>query len=98
MCGQVIEEAELIDKILSIFSPATAILSQQYRNMKFKKLSKLMSHLLLVEKHHQILLRNAESRPTWEVHNTIVKLEEVAPEEPNRSIGAIIHAEGAGPR
>ena len=29
-----------------------------------------MSHLLLAEKHHQLLLRNADSRPVREIHNT----------------------------
>lgn len=39
--------------------------------MKFKTHSKLMSHLLLAEKHQQILLKNAEARPAREIHATI---------------------------
>jgi hypothetical protein len=71
LCGETLTDAELIEKTLSTFPPATAILSQQYRNMKFKRHANLMSQLLLAEKHHQLLIRNAESRPVREVHNTI---------------------------
>lgn len=39
--------------------------------MKFKKHTNLMSHLLLAEKHHQLLLRNADSQPVREIHNTM---------------------------
>jgi len=74
LCGQTITDAELIEKTLSTFPLATAILSQQYRNMKFKKHANLMSHLLPAEKHHQLLLRNVESRPAREIHNTIALL------------------------
>ena len=70
LCGETITKAELIEKTLFTFPLATAILSQQYRNMKFTKHSQLMSHLLLVEKHQQLLLKNAESTAR-EVHVTI---------------------------
>ena len=70
LCGQEITNAELIEKTLSTFPPATLVLSQQYRNMNFTKHSTLMSHLLLAEKHEQCLLKNAESRPAREVHTT----------------------------
>lgn len=71
LCGQTVTDAELIEKTLSTFPPATAILSQQYRNMKFTTHATLMSHLLLAEKHQQLLLKNAESRPAREVHSTV---------------------------
>ena len=70
LCGQRVTEAEMVEKTLSTFPPTTAILSQQYRNMKFKKHANLMSHLLLAKKHQQLLLKNAESRPAREVHTT----------------------------
>ena len=95
--GVEILEAEQIEKTLSTFPPATAILSQQYRNMRFKKHSQLMAHLLLAEKHHQLLLRNAESRPAREVHTTIA-IEDAEPKEPNGASGATAPVAGAGPQ
>ena len=38
--------------------------------MKFKEHANQMSHLLLAEKHHRLFLRNADSRPVREIHNT----------------------------
>jgi hypothetical protein len=68
LCGQRIEESEMIDKTLSTFPLAAAILAQQYRNMQFLTHARLMSYLLAAEKQQQLLLKNAESRPNKEVH------------------------------
>ena len=64
LCGEQLIEVELITKTLSTFPIASAILAQQYRNMKFRTHAKRMSFLLFAEKKHQILLKNAEARPT----------------------------------
>lgn len=68
LCGQIVIEAKLIKNILSTFPHVIAILSQQYRNMKFMKHSSMMFHLLLAEKHHQLLLRNVGSCHAREVY------------------------------
>ena len=50
LCGEQITETQLIDKTLSTFPLASAIIAHQYQNMNFTKHNKLMSHLLFVEK------------------------------------------------
>ena len=63
LCGEILTENELISKTLSTFPLASIVLTQQYQNMKFHTHVKLMSFLLLAEKEHQILVKQAEARP-----------------------------------
>ena len=71
LCDETVTKKNLIDKILSSFLPAFAVLSQQYRNMKFKLHSSLISHLVLAEKEQLFLLKTAKSKPV-EVHTVEV--------------------------
>lgn len=70
ICGQSITDAAMIDKTLSTFPPACAILSQQYRNLKFTKHADLMRYPMIAEKQQQLLLKTAETRPARKIHNT----------------------------
>lgn len=71
LCDEQVIESKFTNKTLSTFPPTVAILAQEYRNMKFTKHNKLMSHLLLAEKHQHILLKNIEARPAREIHAMI---------------------------
>ena len=63
LCEEILTKSELISKTLSTFPLASTILAQQYRNMKFRTHAKLMFFQLLVEKKHQILVKQAEAKP-----------------------------------
>ena len=71
MCSQTVEESEMIDKTLSTFPAAAALLVQHYRNMKFQTHAKLMTYLLAVEKQQQVLLKNQERRPPARETHTV---------------------------
>jgi hypothetical protein len=91
LCGETVTEAQLIDKTLSIFPPAIAILAQQYRNMRFAKHSELISHLLLAKKHQHILLKNAEARPPREIHTMISTAPSEKPQARSSTRSPAIH-------
>lgn len=64
LCGQPIDDVQMIEKTLSTFHIVNMILAQQYQNMCYTKYSNLMSILLLVEKQNGLLLKNHGERPT----------------------------------
>ena len=64
LCAEPIDDAQMIEKTLFTFHAANIILAQQYRNMRFTKYLDLMSMLLLVEQHNELLLKNHGERPT----------------------------------
>ncbi|XP_015068828.1 uncharacterized protein LOC107013430 [Solanum pennellii] len=58
-----VTEHDKLEKTYSTFSASSMLLQQQYRGMDFKKYSKLLSHLLIAERHNDLLIKNHESRP-----------------------------------
>jgi hypothetical protein len=59
ICNERVTDSDMIDKTFSTFPPAYAILSQQYRNMRFTKHAELMRYFMLAEKQQQMLLKTA---------------------------------------
>ena len=64
LCGENITDHDMLEKMFSTFPASSMLLQQQYREMGFKKYSKLISHLLVAEQHNDLLMKNHESRPT----------------------------------
>ena len=68
LCGDTVLEPEMIERTLSTFPSAAALLAQMYRTMKFTSYSDLTAFVLLAEKQQQLLLKNNESKPPREAH------------------------------
>jgi ribosomal protein L40E len=63
LCGEEVTEQDKLEKTYSTFPPASTILQQQYRSMGFTRYSELLSHLLIAERHNELLIKNHDSRP-----------------------------------
>lgn len=63
LCGENITDHDMLEKIFSTFPASSMLLQQQYREMRFKKYSELIAHLLFAEQHNDLLMKNHESRP-----------------------------------
>ncbi|XP_019260104.1 PREDICTED: uncharacterized protein LOC109238132 [Nicotiana attenuata] len=64
LCGEVMNDEDLLEKTLTTFHASNIVLQQQYRERGFKKYSELISCLLVAEQHNILLLKNHEARPT----------------------------------
>jgi hypothetical protein len=64
LCGEAVTQEQLIDKTLSTFHATNVLLQQQYRERNFKKISDLISVLLVAEENNKVLMKNHNSRPT----------------------------------
>ncbi|XP_059285021.1 uncharacterized protein LOC132038363 [Lycium ferocissimum] len=49
LCDENITDHDMLEKTFSIFPTSSMLLQQQYREIRFKKYSELISHLLVVE-------------------------------------------------
>ncbi|KAK6803102.1 hypothetical protein RDI58_000886 [Solanum bulbocastanum] len=63
-CGENITDYDMLEKTFSTFPASSMLLQQQYLEMIFKKYSKLVLHLLVVEQHNDLQMKNHESRLT----------------------------------
>ncbi|XP_070057696.1 uncharacterized protein [Nicotiana tomentosiformis] len=64
LCGNNITDHDMLEKTFTTFHASNMLLQQQYREMGFKKYSKLISHLFIAEQNNGLLIKNHESRPT----------------------------------
>ncbi|XP_075076447.1 uncharacterized protein LOC142163092 [Nicotiana tabacum] len=64
LCGEPMNDEDMLEKTLSTFHASNMVLQQQYREKGFKKYSELISCLLVAEQHNAILMKNHEARPT----------------------------------
>ncbi|KAK5836372.1 hypothetical protein PVK06_012159 [Gossypium arboreum] len=67
LCGENITDERLLEKIFSTFHATNVLLQQQYREKGFKRYSKLISCLLVVEQNNELLMKNHGIRPTSSV-------------------------------
>lgn len=63
VCGQLISEADQIEKTLSTFPASNMTLAQLYRQMHFTTYSDLIAVMLLAKKNDLLLLENSKARP-----------------------------------
>ncbi|KAM3305222.1 hypothetical protein P3S67_012088 [Capsicum chacoense] len=64
LCGETVNDNDMMEKMLSIFHASNVLLQQQYREKSFKKYTELSSHLLVVEQNNDLLMKNHKNRPT----------------------------------
>ncbi|KAI3467739.1 hypothetical protein Pfo_024402 [Paulownia fortunei] len=64
LCGESITDEDMLEKIFSTFYVSNMLLQQQYRERGFKKYSKLILCLLVVEQNNELLMKNHQSLPT----------------------------------
>ena len=67
LCGEKVEETDMLEKTFSTFHASNLLLQQQYRERRFPKYSDLIACLLVAEQNNDLLMRNHASRPTGSV-------------------------------
>ena len=63
LCKQNITDTELIEMTLSTFHASNLVLEQQHKAKNYATNYELISALLVVEKHNQLLMKNHNARP-----------------------------------
>ncbi|XP_009596404.1 uncharacterized protein [Nicotiana tomentosiformis] len=64
LCGEIVNDEDLLEKNLSTFHASNMVLQQQYSEKGLKKYSELISCLLVAEQHNTLLMKNHEASPT----------------------------------
>ncbi|XP_026400405.1 uncharacterized protein LOC113296310 [Papaver somniferum] len=67
LCGEVVNEYDLLENTCSTFHASNVLLQQQYRERRFEKYSQLISCLLVAEQNNELLMRNHQSHLTGTV-------------------------------
>nr|XP_009612804.1 uncharacterized protein LOC104106041 [Nicotiana tomentosiformis] len=64
LCGEPMNDEDMLEKALFTFHASNMVLQQQYHEKGFKKYSELISCLLVTEQHNALLMKNHEAHPT----------------------------------
>ncbi|XP_016472969.2 uncharacterized protein LOC107794922 [Nicotiana tabacum] len=64
LCGEPMNDEDMLEKTLSTFYASNMVLQQQYREKGFKIYSELISCLLVAEQYNALLMKNHKARPT----------------------------------
>lgn len=64
LCGEKVDDAQMLEKTFSTFHASNILLQQQYRERHFTKYSELIECLLIAEQNNELLIKNHSSRPT----------------------------------
>ncbi|XP_070022643.1 uncharacterized protein [Nicotiana sylvestris] len=64
LCGDNINDYDMLEKTFTTFHASNMVLQQQYREKGFTKYSQLISLLLVAERNNELLMRNHENRLT----------------------------------
>ena len=67
LCGEILTDADLLEKTYTTFHASNVLLQQQYRERRFTKYSELISCLLVAEQNNEFLMKNHELRPAGAV-------------------------------
>ncbi|KAM3247976.1 hypothetical protein P3L10_009744 [Capsicum annuum] len=64
LCGETVNDNDMMEKTLSTFYASNVLLQQPYREKGFKKYTELSSYLLVDEQNNNLLMKNHENRST----------------------------------
>ncbi|XP_070018170.1 uncharacterized protein [Nicotiana sylvestris] len=84
LCGEPMNDEDMLEKALSTFYASNMVLQQQYREKGFKKYSELISYFLVAEQHNALLMKNHEARPTGSAPFPEVNLGMIDPKSEKR--------------